>query len=91
MNVEITVTRGEIPIWNWNPEFMRRLEAYLEEHPEAGAVKDPNCLYRKLREHQSGLIGVVSKIVGEEADEPFTITVRVEGKPKKYGPGPVEY
>lgn len=91
LSIEFTYARGEITTWSWDPEFMQKLEDYLEANPEAGLVKDPNCLYRKLRNAQKDIINCVSEIVGGEADEPFTITIKVEGKPRKYGPGPVNY
>ena len=86
MNVEISVRRGEVALWGWNTEFSRKINAYMGEHPESGAIKDPNCLFNKLRAAQRELVHVVSKFIGDDAIEPFAITIKVEGHEKIYPP-----
>lgn len=90
MNVEITLKRGGIPITSWDPEFLAKLEAFLEANPKEGEVKG-NSLYKRLIRAQKELISTVSKVLGDEAKEPFTITVKIEGRPKVYPPGPKNY
>jgi hypothetical protein len=91
MNVTICLTRGEIPFINYDPVFMRRLEARLEQFEEEGSVKDPSSLYSRLRRAHRDLIDVVERVMGDEAKEPFTITLAVDGRNKVYPPGTALY
>lgn len=91
MNVEINLKRGEIPVLGWDDAFMRRFEKHMEENPEDGNPSDREGFYRRFLSTQRGLIRCVEKILGDDAVEPFTITIKVEGHNKVYGPGPVNY
>ena len=88
MNIEITYKRGMINCISYSPEFQKRLETYLEEVDGSIAPGSP---YRRLRQAHTDLLGVVAEIVGEVSDEPYTITLKVEGIKRKYPPGPVLY
>ncbi len=90
MNVEITLRRGAIPVWSYDEAFLRRFEAHLEANPEDGDVR-PGGFYRRFLNAHKTIIGCVTKILGDDAIEPFTITIKVEGKKKVYPPGPVNY
>ena len=91
MNVEINFRRGEIPVLGWDDAFMRRFEQHMEEHPEDGNPSDREGFYRRFMTDQRSLIACVEKILGDDTDGPFTITIKVEGERKKYGPGPMNY
>lgn len=88
MNVKITINRDpEITFIDYDPELQRRFEAYMEEHPEAGNVKDPESLYRKFRTSMDEFLSCIAKMYGEESDRPHTVTIKVEGTVKRYPPG----
>jgi len=90
MNVEITLKRDEVKTLGWDKEFLRRFEAYLEANPQAGELT-PDGFYRRFISAHRTLIAGMEMVLGDDAIEPFTITIKVEGKNKVYGPGPVNY
>ena len=83
MNVEINLLRGKVPTMSWDDEFRKRFEAHMEAHPEDGNPSDRNGFYRMFMDAQRGVIAGVEKILGEDAEEPFTITIKVKGKRDK--------
>lgn len=91
LNVEISLKRGGVPTLGWDDAFMRRFEDHMKAHPEDGNPSDREGFYRRFMTDQRSLIACVEKILGDDAIEPFTITIKVEGKKKIYGPGPVLY
>lgn len=91
MNIEINLQRGEVPMLGWDDSFRKRFEQHMIDHPEDGNPSDREGFYRRFMTDQRSLIACVEKILGDDAEEPFTITIKVEGKNKVYPPGPRDY
>ena len=91
LNVEINLQRGEIPVLGWDDTFRDRVLAHMEAVPEDGNPSDRDGFYRRLIDSQRNLIGCVEKVLGDDAVEPFTITINVNGKNRVYPPGPRDY
>jgi len=90
MNVEITLVRDELRTLGWDTEFERRFMAYLEAHPQDTEMYQDGFYRRFIAAHRT-LIAGVEKVLGDDANDPFTITIKVEGKKKIYPPGPRLY
>jgi len=86
MNVEISLKRGEVPVLGWDDDFAQRFMAHMEAHPEDGNPSDRDGFYRTFMAHQRGLVRCMEKILGEDAEDPFTITIKVENKRHHAGP-----
>ena len=87
MNVEITLKRGEVAVLGWDDDFARRFEEHMDAHPEDANPSDPKGFYRTFMANQRGLIRCFEKVLGDDAEEPFTITIKVENK--RYHAGPL--
>jgi len=70
---------------------MRRFETHMKKHPEDANPSDREGFYRLSMADQRSLIRCVEKILGDDAIEPFTITIKVEGKNKVYPSGSINY
>lgn len=91
MDVRITVTRGELTMTGFDKEFLRRFEAYMEENPEEGSLKDQGSAYVRFRRAERDLVDVVEAVMGKDADGPFTITISVDGRRRVWPTGPALY
>jgi hypothetical protein len=90
MDVEMTLKRGNIDVLSFDPEFLAEFIAFLDANPEEGSVKQ-DSLYRRFAIARSSLIGIVSKILGKERKDSFTITIKVEGDERVFPLGPRLY
>ena len=88
MDVETNYLRGEVAMWQFNKEFMQKLEDFVGENSIEGAS---NCPYLKFIRLQKELVGVVQDLLGDDGIEPFKITINVNGKKPIYPPGPKNY
>ena len=84
MNLEVTVTRGDITVINYNDEMMKAMEGPL------GAGKGAAfTAYQRFRSAQKLLVKAVEDLT--DSIDPFTVTIRVEGMKKVYPKGPMLY
>lgn len=86
MNVEITLTDGDIPILSWDKDFLRRVEAHMEEHPEDGEI-GPGGFYREFIRAPRSVANTVAKILGKDGHDGFTVTINVGARPPQPPPG----
>lgn len=89
MNFEVTFKRGGLgglDVTSYNDELMEA----LEEHADA-AVRDrpTKCDYMRFRDAQKQMIKAIENMTG--SNDPFTVTIRVEGMKRVYPPGPRLY
>lgn len=96
MNVNIDIRLGEVDWMNMDPVFQKRLEDYMEANPEAGLLKDPSSLYRRLTGSYKALVQAVSEVLaGKGGDtarrESFTLVITVDGDKRVFPPGPRLY
>jgi len=84
--VEITLTDGEIPVLSWDDDFLRRVEAHMEAHPEDGEVR-PGGFYREFVRAPRAVANTVGKILGKDGHDGFTVTIKVGARPPQPPPG----
>lgn len=88
MDLEVTVTRaglGGIDVTNYNAELMGVLEKSVDDNGGRSQIDD----YARFRDAQTRMIRAVENLT--RSNDPFTVTIRVEGMKKVYPPGPRLY
>jgi hypothetical protein len=86
MNVEINLSRGELPVLSWDDAFMARVMEHLDKHPEDGEIKEGG-FYREFIRSPRSVANTVAKILGDDSHGGFTVTITVGARPPKPPPG----
>ena len=84
MNLELKIERGGLDVHTYNDELMKAMEG--AELPGKGAAF---TAWQRFRRAHKDLVEAIESMTGSL--DPFTFTLRVEGKKKVYPPGPQLY
>jgi len=74
---------------NYGPDLMRKIEQVLSEEAKLGETRKNDAYMRMLR-LQRELRWAVDQLFPQETEQPYTITIKVEGT-ADHSPGPRLY